>query len=70
VKLAFDDAVIGAYLGLDRKWARRAIRRVGTYGETDNDNLLPLGLERTGTLNAQYDDPAGRCLIYAPPIRH
>lgn len=58
---------MGEKLGLDAKWAYRAIKQVGNYGEIYARNVgkdSPLGLDRG--LNAQWTDGG---LMYAPPIR-
>ncbi len=57
----------GEMIGLDSKWAVRAIAAVGNYGEIFERNIgakTPLGLARG--LNAQWRDGG---LIYAEPIR-
>lgn len=53
-------------LGLGADAFANAIAAVGNYGEIYDRNLVPLGLERAGTLNASYLDGG---LIYAPPFR-
>ena len=58
---------LGAKLGLDRAWAKRAIAASGNYGEifaTTIGEQTPLGLARG--LNAQWKDGG---LLYAPPFR-
>jgi general L-amino acid transport system substrate-binding protein len=42
------------------------ISQVGNYGEVYETNLVPIGLEREGTLNALWTDGG---LIYSPPFR-
>ncbi len=57
----------GEMLGLDNKWAVRAISAVGNYGEIFERNVgvkTPLGLARG--LNAQWREGG---LMYAEPIR-
>ncbi len=57
----------GNMIGLDKRWAVRAIASVGNYGEIFARNLgraTPLGIERG--LNAQWKDGG---LMYAYPIR-
>ncbi len=57
----------GPLMGLDRKWAYRAIKAVGNYGEIFERNLgksTAIGLERG--LNALWTKGG---LMYAPPIR-
>jgi len=53
-------------LGLSVDAFVNAIAAVGNYGEIYDRNLVPLGLERAGSLNASYLDGG---LIYAPPFR-
>ncbi|MCZ6645475.1 MAG: amino acid ABC transporter substrate-binding protein [SAR324 cluster bacterium] len=58
---------MGADIGLDPKWALRAIKAVGTYGEIFERHLgmnTPLGLPRG--YNRLWDKGG---LLYAPPIR-
>jgi len=57
----------GAMLGLDRKWAVRAIVAGGNYGELFEKNIgesTPIGLARG--LNAQWRDGG---LLFSPPFR-
>ena len=57
----------GAMIGLDKKWAVRAIKAVGNYGEIFDRHLGPstdIGLERG--LNAQHTDGG---ILYAAPVR-
>lgn len=61
------DPGMGESLGLDEKWAYRAIASVGNYGEVFNRHIgpeTPIGLERG--LNALWRDGG---LLYAPPLR-
>src|SRR6056297_2848065 len=58
---------LGAMLGLDAKWAVRAISAGGNYGEIFEGNIgeaTPIGLARG--LNAQWTDGG---LLYSPPFR-
>lgn len=58
---------LGAMLGLDEAWARRAIQAGGNYGEIFAANIgeqTPIGLSRG--LNAQWTQGG---LMYAPPFR-
>ncbi|ARO15518.1 general L-amino acid transport system substrate-binding protein [Ketogulonicigenium robustum] len=58
---------LGAQLGLDAEWAKRAIAAEGNYGEIFAKYLgvdTPIGLERG--LNAQWTEGG---LQYAPPFR-
>lgn len=58
---------LGAMLGLDKDWAKRAIAVAGNYGEIFEKNIgeaTPVGLARG--LNAQWTNGG---LIYSPPFR-
>lgn len=58
---------LGAMMGLDKLWARRAIAASGNYGEIFAANIgeaTPIGLARG--LNAQWTQGG---LLYAPPFR-
>ncbi|MCF3972348.1 amino acid ABC transporter substrate-binding protein [Paracoccus salsus] len=58
---------LGAMIGLDAAWARRAIQAGGNYGEIFAANIgeqTPIGLARG--LNAQWTQGG---LLYAPPFR-
>jgi general L-amino acid transport system substrate-binding protein len=58
---------MGAMLGLDAEWAKRAIAVSGNYGEIFAANIgesTPIGLARG--LNAQWTQGG---LMYAPPFR-
>ena len=58
---------LGAMMGLDAEWAKRAIETQGNYGEIFAKNLgeeTPIGLARG--LNAQWTDGG---LLYTPPFR-
>ncbi|RKF12868.1 amino acid ABC transporter substrate-binding protein [Roseovarius spongiae] len=58
---------LGEMMGLDAKWAVRAIAAGGNYGEIFEKNIgenTPIGLARG--LNAQWTDGG---LLYAPPFR-
>jgi general L-amino acid transport system substrate-binding protein len=58
---------MGAMLGLDAEWAKRAIAASGNYGEIFAANIgesTPIGLARG--LNAQWTQGG---LMYAPPFR-
>lgn len=57
---------MGKDLGLDADWAYNAIKQVGNYDEIYQRNVAPLGLEREGSVNAQWKDGG---ILYAPPIR-
>lgn len=58
---------LGAMIGLDKEWAKRAIAASGNYGEIFAANIgeaTPIGLARG--LNAQWTQGG---LMYAPPFR-
>jgi general L-amino acid transport system substrate-binding protein len=58
---------MGAMMGLDAEWAKRAIAANGNYGEIFAANIgesTPIGLARG--LNAQWTQGG---LMYAPPFR-
>ena len=58
---------LGAMIGLDKEWAKRAIQASGNYGEIFAANIgeqTPIGLARG--LNAQWTQGG---LMYAPPFR-
>ncbi|MDB6175976.1 amino acid ABC transporter substrate-binding protein [Paracoccus sp. Z330] len=58
---------LGAKLGLDNEWAKRAVQARGNYGEIFAANIgeqTPIGLARG--LNAQWTQGG---LLYAPPFR-
>lgn len=58
---------LGAMIGLDAEWAKRAIMVGGNYGEIFESNIgeaTPIGLARG--LNAQWKDGG---LLYSPPFR-
>jgi general L-amino acid transport system substrate-binding protein len=66
-RLLGTEGTLGAMLGLDGDWAKRAIMVGGNYGELFEDNIgeaTPIGLARG--LNAQWTDGG---LIYSPPFR-
>ncbi len=57
----------GKLLGLDKEWAYRIVKQVGTYGESFDKNLgpgTPLGLPRG--VNKLWSKGG---LMYAPPVR-
>jgi general L-amino acid transport system substrate-binding protein len=55
---------LGKALGIDNKWAYNIVKQVGSYGESFDANLKPLGFERG--LNRLWNQGG---LMYAPPIR-
>ena len=58
---------LGAMLGLDKEWAKRAIAVGGNYGEIFDANIgpsTPIGLSRG--LNALWTDGG---ILYTPPFR-
>ena len=54
----------GEYIGLDAKWAARAIKAVGNYAEMYERNVTPLGLARG--VNNLWNKGG---ILYAPPFR-
>jgi general L-amino acid transport system substrate-binding protein len=52
--------------GIPVDFMQAVISQVGNYGEVYDRHLVPLGLTREGSLNAQWTDGG---LIYAPPFR-
>ncbi len=66
-RLLGSEGELGAMLGLDADWAKRAIMAGGNYGELFENNIgesTAIGLARG--LNAQWTDGG---LIYSPPFR-
>jgi general L-amino acid transport system substrate-binding protein len=66
-RLVGTEGTLGAMLGLDGDWAKRAIMAVGNYGEVFEANIgesTTIGLARG--LNAQWKDGG---LMYSPPFR-
>ncbi len=58
---------LGAMLGLDKEWAKRAVAQSGNYGEIFDSNIgegSPVGIARG--LNASWTDGG---LIYSAPFR-
>ena len=60
------EGTTGKDLGLSANWAYSIVRGVGNYGESYSRNLLPLGLERSGSVNDLWVRGG---ILYAPPIR-
>ena len=56
---------MGTKLGLNNAWAVQAIQAVGNYGEIYDRNVVPIGLERTGS-NRLWTKGG---LMYAMPLR-
>tara|TARA_B100002052_G_scaffold6606_1_gene5696 strand:- start:486 stop:1583 length:1098 start_codon:yes stop_codon:yes gene_type:complete len=52
--------------GIPVEFMQNVISQVGNYGEVYDRHLVPLGLTREGSLNAQWTEGG---LIYAPPFR-
>ena len=52
--------------GISADFMQNVLYQVGNYGEVYDRHLVPLGLTREGSLNAQWTDGG---LIYAPPFR-
>ena len=68
-RLLGSEGELGAMLGLDAEWAKRAIGVAGNYGEVFEKNIgesTPIGLARG--LNAQWTD-GGLILLAAVPVR-
>ncbi len=66
-RLLGQEGDLGAMLGLDKDWAKRAIAASGNYGEIFAANIgesTPIGLARG--LNAQWTQGG---LMYSPPFR-
>lgn len=66
-RLVGSEGTMGAMLGLDAKWAARAIAQGGNYGEIYDRNIgpdTPLAIARG--LNALWSDGG---ILYAAPIR-
>lgn len=66
-RLLGTEGTLGEMLGLDAKWAQRALAVSGNYGEIFEKNIgesTPIGLARG--LNAQWTDGG---LLYSPPFR-
>ncbi|MDF1728243.1 MAG: amino acid ABC transporter substrate-binding protein [Sulfitobacter sp.] len=66
-RLLGTEGELGAMIGLDAEWAKRAIETQGNYGEIFAKNIgeeTPIGLARG--LNAQWTDGG---LLYSPPFR-
>ncbi len=53
-------------LGIELDFMQDVIRLVGNYDEVYEENIVPLGIPRDGSLNASWLDGG---LIYAPPTR-
>ena len=54
----------GPMLGLDEQWAYRIVRQVGSYAESVERNITPLGIERG--VNRLWKDGG---VMYVPPLR-
>ncbi|PJF39219.1 MAG: amino acid ABC transporter substrate-binding protein [Phototrophicales bacterium] len=61
-----EEGDLGSFLGLSNSFAADIIRAVGNYREIYERNIVPIGIEREGSLNAQWFDGG---LIYAPAWR-
>lgn len=57
---------LGGFLGLSDDFAINVIKAVGNYGEIYERNITPIGMDRAGSLNANWIDGG---LIYAPAWR-
>jgi len=56
----------GNFLGIPNDFMVTVLTQVGNYGEVYERNLVPIGLEREGTVNDLWTRGG---LIYAPPFR-
>ncbi|HYE50139.1 MAG TPA: amino acid ABC transporter substrate-binding protein [Azospirillaceae bacterium] len=66
-RLVGTQAGMGAALGLDDKWAYRALKAVGNYGEIFERNVgKASGLKLERGMNGLYNKGG---LMYAPPVR-
>jgi general L-amino acid transport system substrate-binding protein len=54
----------GPMLGLDAQWAYRIVKQVGSYAESVDRNITPLGIERG--VNRLWRDGG---VMYVPPLR-
>ena len=63
-RLLGTEGSIGASMGLDARWAARAIQAVGNYGEMWDRDVAPLGMARG--LNRLWNDGG---LMFSPPLR-
>lgn len=61
-----EEASLGSFIGLSSDFAVNVIEEVGNYNEIYERNIVPIGLDRAGTLNATWTDGG---LIYAPAWR-
>lgn len=61
-----EEGSLGSFIGLSDDFAVNVIREVGNYAEIYERNLIPLGIQREGTLNALWTNGG---LIYAPAWR-
>ena len=57
---------LGGFIGLSDDFAANVIREVGNYGEIYERNIVPLGITRENSANAQWTEGG---LIYAPAWR-
>ncbi len=63
-RLLGTEGTIGASMGLDGRWAARAIQAVGNYGEMWQRNVGAIGLPRR--LNRLWNEGG---IMYSPPLR-
>lgn len=61
-----EEGDLGSFIGLSNDFAANVVKAVGNYGELYERNIVPLGVERAGSLNAGWTDGG---LIYAPAWR-
>jgi general L-amino acid transport system substrate-binding protein len=57
---------LGSFIGLSDSFAVNVITAVGNYAEIYDRNIVPIGIERAGSLNDQWTNGG---LIYAPAWR-
>ncbi|MCP3879529.1 MAG: amino acid ABC transporter substrate-binding protein [Sulfitobacter sp.] len=65
-RLLGGEGEVQSLMGLDADAFYNVIKLVGNYDEIYERNLVPVGLTRVGSANAQWTDGG---LIYAPPAR-
>ena len=61
-----EEGDLGSFLGLSNDFAANVIKAIGNYSEIYERHIVPLGVERAGTLNASWTEGG---LIYAPAWR-
>ena len=61
-----EEGDLGSFIGLDADFAANAIAAVGNYAEIYERNIVPIGIERAGSVNDLWTHGG---LIYAPAWR-